>query len=261
MKIILPVLTCLFFHYCSAQQFQLAPPMVMYNSIFFAGSSTVVMEFAQHDTKIFYTTNDSDPDKEDIVYEKPIVIKKSFTTLKAKVFGKDFLPSETVQVTFIKDGLKIKSVQQSLANEKFPGNGPATLFDDMGGIADLHNKNFLGYQQDSIEIDVALDKRQPIHSLLLDFLQDQGSWIFLPQKIQVLYFDNKKDAYQNFGIKKFASDTIVNQSSTIYEVINADKKIVADKLKIIIEPLQSIPEGHPGKGTPAWLFIDEIKVY
>ena len=261
MKIILAALASLLFNFCFGQQFQLAPPMVMYNSVFFTGSSIVTMKFAEPATKIFYTLNGKEPNEKATVYEKPVVIKKSFTTLKAKVFGKDYLPSETVQATFIKDGLKIKLVQQSPANEKFPGNGTSALFDNAGGIADLHSKNFFGYQQDSIEINVTLERKQSIHSLLLDFLQDQGSWVFLPQKIRVLYFDSKKNAYQNFAEKTISSETIVNQCSTVIEIIKADKKIVADKLKIIIEPLQSIPESHPGKGTPAWLFIDEIKIY
>ena len=219
------------------------------------------MKFAEPATKIFYTLNGKEPNEKTTVYEKPVVIKKSFITLKAKVFGKDYLPSETVQVTFIKDGLKITSVEQSKAHEKFPGNGASTLFDNAGGVADLHSENFFGYQQDSIEINVTLDRKQSIHSLLLDFLQDHGSWIFLPQKIQVLYFDSKKNAYQNFAEKMISSEKIVNRSSTVFEIIKADKKIVAGKLKIIIEPLQSIPGSHPGKGTPSWLFIDEIKVY
>ncbi len=205
-KIFLPALTFLFFNDCfGQQQFQLAPPMLNYGSAFFTGSTAVSLKFAQPETQIFYTLNNSEPTQQDAVYKNPILIKKSLTTLKAKVFGDGFLPSETVQVTFIKDGLKIKSIEQSPANEKFPGNGAATLFDNQGGIADLHNKNFLGYQNDSVEINVTLEKKQPIHSLLLDFLQDHGSWIFLPQKIQVFYFDEKKNSYGKFGGKEISS--------------------------------------------------------
>ena len=109
------------------------------------------------------------------------MIRKTFTTLKAKVFGKGFLPSETVAVTFIKDGLKIKSVQATEPDEKYPGNGPQTLFDNEGGMANSQSKNFMGYQTDSVDINVSLEKKQKINSVFLDFLRDYGSWIFLPQ--------------------------------------------------------------------------------
>jgi len=261
-KLFLAALTFLFFHCSYSQQkFQLAPPIVKYNSVFFIRSATVALQFAQPGTQIFYTLNDQEPTQKELVYQLPIVIKKSLTTLKAKVFGNGYLPSETVQATFIKDGLKIKSIEQSAANEKFPGNGPKTLFDNEGGIVDMHNKNFLGYQQDSVEINVLLEKKQPIHSLLLDFLRDEGSWIFLPQSIQVYYFNENKNSYELIGKKEILPDTIINGSSCVFEIIKAGKKINANKLKIILQPLQSIPEGHLRKGTPAWLFIDEIKIY
>lgn len=261
-KLFLAGLSFLFFHCSYSQQkFQLAPPILKYNSTFFIGSATVSLQFAQPGTQIFYTLNGKEPNKKDLVYQSPIVIKKSLTTLKAKVFGNGYVPSETVQANFIKDGLKIKSIEQSTANEKFPGNGVKTLFDNEGGIADMHNKNFLGYQQDSVEINVLLEKKQPIHSLLLDFLRDEGSWIFLPQSIQVYYFNETKNSYELIEKKEIFPDTIINGISCVFEIIKPGKKINANKLKIILQPLQSIPEGHPGKGTPAWLFIDEIKIY
>ena len=261
-KLFLAALTFLFFHCSYSQQkFQLAPPILKFNSVFFIQSATVSLQFEQPGTRIFYTLNGKEPTEKSLVYQSPIVIKKSLTTLKAKVFGNGYLPSETVQATFIKDGLKIKSIEQPPANEKFPGNGPKTLFDNEGGIADMRNKNFLGYQQDSVEINVLLEKKQPIHSMLLDFFCDEGSWIFLPQSIQVYYFNENKNSYELIAKKEISPDTIINGSACVFEIINPVEKITSNKLKVILQPLQSIPEGHPGKGKQAWLFTDEIKIY
>jgi hypothetical protein len=261
-KILLPALIFLFFNDCFAQQeFQLAPPVLKYSSAFFTSTATASLQFAQPGTQIFYTLNGKEPTQTDAAYEHPFLIKKSFTTLKAKVFGKGFLPSETVQVTFIKDGFKLNTIEQTPANEKFPGNGMKTLFDNQGGIADMHNKNFLGYQRDSVEINVTLAKKQKIDSVLFDFLQDQGSWIFLPQRISLYYFDDAEKEFEMMTTKDVSSDTIVKGTSCVFEILKPDKNIHTDKLKIILQPLQSIPEGHPGKGTQAWLFIDEIKIY
>lgn len=260
-RIFLPGLLILFLNCCYAQEFQLAPPMLQYSSAFFVKIATASLKFEQQGTEIFYTTNNDEPTEKDAAYHKPIVIKKNFTTLKAKVFGKGFIPSETVMATFIQDGLKIKFVEQTATDEKFHGTGPQALFDNEGGIADLHNKNFLGYQRDSVEIDITLEKKEKINSVLLDFLQDHGSWIFLPQKIQVFYFDKKRNDFEIMEQREILPDSVIKQSSVIYEIITADKKIVSDKLRIIMQPLQSMPEGHPGKGKQAWLFIDEIKIY
>ena len=261
-NLFLPALIFLFLNHCfGQQQFQLAPPVLKYHSAFFTNNATATLQFAQPGTQIFYTLNNREPTQQDAVYTKPIVINKSLTTLQAKVFGVGFRPSEKVQVTFIKDGLKIKSIEQPAANEKFPGNGPTTLFDNEGGIADMHHKNFLGYQQDSVAIQVTLEKKQKVKSMLLDFLQNEASWIFLPQSIRVYYYNANKNAYESIGEKTIAADSVINGSSMVFEVVKFTQNIHADHLKIIIEPLQSMLEGHPGKGKQAWLFIDEIKIY
>ncbi len=261
-KFFLPILTLLFFHNCYAQQtFQLAPPMLKYHSIFFKTSEMVSMQFAQQDTKIFFTLNGKEPTQNDFYYYKPIGIRKSFTTLKAKVFGNGFLPSETVAITFIKDGLKIKSVQAPDANEKYPGNGPQTLFDNKGGIANNQSKNFMGYQTDSVTINVSLEKKEKITSVLLDFLHDNGSWIFLPESIRVYYFDDKKNDFQFLAEKEIIADSSQQSSTTVFEILKADKKVFSDKLKIVLTPVQSIPDWHSGKGQHGWMFIDEIKIY
>ncbi|SRR5258705_7792622 len=261
-RIFLPGLIILFFNCCHAQQqFQLDAPMLKYSSVFFTGSAIASLKFEQPGTQIFYTVNNKEPTENDAVYQKPILIKKPQTTLKAKVFGNGFIPSETIEATFIKDGLKIKSIQQTRADEKFPGNGQGTLIDNEGGIADLHNKNFLGYQQDSVEINITLEKKEKIDSVLLNFLQDHDSWIFLPQEIKVFYFNKKTKAFELMAKKEISGNTIAKGSSTVFEIVKSPGKLISDKLKIVLKPLQSLPGGHPGEGKQSWLFIDEIKIY
>jgi len=241
--------------------FQLAPPMLKFHSVFFKTSELVSMQFAQPATKIFFTLNGKEPTENDSYYTKPILIQKSFTTLKAKVFGNGFLPSETLAVTFIKDGLKVKSVQATAPNEKYPGKGPQTLFDNEGGMANSQSENFMGYQTDSVTISVSLKKKEKITSVLLDFLRDYGSWIFLPLSIRVYYFDEIKNEFRFLAEKEIAADSGQQGSITVFEKLNANNKVLSNKIKIVLKPLSSIPAWHPGKGQQGWMFIDEIKIY
>lgn len=261
-KLFLPILILLIFNNCYAQQtFQLAPPMLKYHSIFFQTPAMISMQFAQPDTKIFFTLNGKEPTQNDSYYNQPLEIQKSFTTLKAKVFGDGFLPSETVAITFIKDGLKIKSVQATEPNEKYPGNGAQTLFDNEGGVANSQSKNFIGYQTDSVVINVSLEKKQKITSVLLDFLRDYGSWIFLPESVRVYYFDDKKNEFQFLAEKKIVADSSQQSSATVFEILNTNKKVLSSKIKIVLKPLSFIPAWHSAKGQHGWMFIDEIKIY
>ncbi len=181
------------------QPVQLAPPLLKYQSVFFKDKTKVALLFAQQGTTIHYTLNDEQPTERDKVYTKPILIKNSITTLKAITTGDGFLPSAPVAVTFIKKGLKVNSIQQSVPDKRFPGSGANTLIDNEGGITDLNSKTWMGYQQDSVQVELQLAHKQKISSLLIHCLQDQGSWIFLPEQIDVAIFDERTQQFTGFA--------------------------------------------------------------
>jgi hypothetical protein len=243
------------------QPAQLAPPLLSYHSIFFNNTAVVQIKFAQQGTQIHYTMDGRQPSENDPVYHKPLQIKKSFTTIKAIASGKGYLSSDVESATFIKDGLKIQSVQQTPANARFPGSGINRLIDNRGGIADLHSNAWMGFQDDSVEITGTLQKPQLISSVLLNFLQDHGSWIFLPQSIRVFYFNEQLHDFEKMNEQVFPVTTIANGAVCLPMVVTAPEKIRAGKFKIILTGIKSLPEGHPGKGQHGWVFIDEIKVY
>jgi len=247
---------------CKAQTpVQLAPPLLKYQSVFFKKSANVELKFAQQGTQIYYTLNNRTPTVKDKLYRKPIQIKKSFTTLKAMVAGEQFSSSEIITATFIKDGLSIQSVQQTPANEKFQGNGPNTLIDNEGGLPAIGSGSWFGYQQDSVEINMVMEGKQKLTSVLINCLQDHGSWIFLPEQIRVYQFDESKQLFQLVGERMDPLNGNISGASCVAIQVSLSKKIITGKIKIVIKGINSLPEWHPGKGQKGWLFIDEIKLY
>ena len=246
---------------CNGQPVQLAPPLLKYHSVFFRDAATVELQFAQKGAQIHYTLNNKQPTARDKIYSKPVQLKNSITTLRAFTSGEGFLSSAVVSAIFIKDGLKIKSIGQTPASERFPGNGSNTLVDNEGGVIDLNAKTWVGYQTDSAEINLVLEQKQKVSSVLIHCLQDHGSWIFLPGHIQIFYFDVTKQSFQLIAEQFNPAKEIVQGASCQPIIISLPKKIIAEKIKIVLKGVQSLPEGHPGKGKPAWLFIDEIKLY
>lgn len=245
----------------AAQKVQLAPPLVQYPSVFFADSAEVSMKFAMKGASIHYTMDESEPSEQSPVYRLPIKIKDSRTTLSAKVFAAGYLPSDRVSATFIADGLRIANAEFPEADTRFQGNGASTLIDNIGGIAAIGNKSWLGYHDDSVVIHVQLQKREAVSSVLLDFLQDHGSWVFLPQQVTVRYFDESTQHFAEFGTQDNLNQPVIQGAGCVPQVIDAATPVTTNRLQVIIKVLQSIPDGHPGKGTKSWIFIDEIKVY
>lgn len=240
---------------------QLVPPLLKYESVFFKNTATATLKFAQQGTRIYYTLNNQTPTVKSQVYSKPIQIKKSFTSIKAMVAGAGFVPSDIVTATFVKDGFKIKSVQQTPPNLRYQGNGATTLFDNKGGLTAINSGTWLGYQTDSVEIIITLEKSKPIASILVNALQDQGSWVFLPQQIKLYYFDKSRQSFQYLSNWVDTSTANVAGATCQPILIPLSTKIIAEKIKIILKGIKSLPNWHPGKGQSGWLFIDEIKLY
>ena len=240
------------------QQFQLAAPLLKYSSTFFSGSTSLQMIFDQPGAEIYYTLNDKEPTQNDLLYKTALVITTR-TVVKAKTFGKNFLPSETSVAEFIKAGKMIRQISFSTPNEKYTGNKTDILNDNIGGNTNFNSGDWLGYNNDTVEINIDLAKKEAIHSVLVNILQDENSWIFLPGQILVYYRDKQK-IFLPTGKEFFFSESQSPKQCSAKEIIFSSK-IKTDNLKLILLPLKKIPEWHPGKGNHAWLFIDEIKVY
>lgn len=254
------IVSLLFLLSAGAQDvFQLAPPLIKYNSVFFLDEVKVVLAFAQPGTVIHYTTNGEEPDENSSSYKEPVIIRKNFTTLKAKVFGKGFLPSKTTQATFVKDGLPLKKVEFSLPNEGYSGEGITTLMDNKGGIPSFMSKTWLGFNQDTVSITISPDKKQNVRAVLFNLLQDYGSWIFFPYKAEAYSTVNGRIEKQ--GELLFTSKENMDVSVCRPYLIKFKRRIKTDIIKVQLYLLKKIPDWHPGKGQSSWIFIDEVKLY
>ncbi len=258
-KLLLPFFLFLMQDCFGQPTFQLASPMLKYKSAFFSGSTSFEVIFNQPGSQVRYTLNGKEPTENDLLYSTSVPITKR-TQVKVKAFGKNFLPSEIVSATFIKDGKEIHLVSFSKPNESFATSKADILNDNIGGITNHLNGTWLGYDIDTVEINISLKNRETLNYVLINLLQDENSWIFLPEQILVYYYNNKQKAFVLAGKELFTHETPGSKQCNMREISPA-QKIKTDKLKLVLLPLKKIPDWHPGKGNHGWLFIDEIKVY
>jgi hypothetical protein len=249
------------FSLLAQDKYQLAPPLLKYSSVFFSKQTSLSVKFVQAGAAVYYTTNGDEPTAQSKIYSKPIIISKNFTVIKTKAIGENFLPSLTATVEFIKDGLPINNVEYTTPNQKYPGNGNKTLIDNEGGNTAVNSNTWLGYDCDTVTISVNLKKKQTVQSVLLNFLQNESGWIFLPEQIKAEWYKQETKSYQLFTTVTINSDKENPGSSCVYRMLSTKQKIKTDKILIHIAVKKSIPSWHPGKGNHAWMFIDEIKVY
>jgi hypothetical protein len=253
-RLMLSILFCGLFNISFAQKIQLSPPKsnVQMAMVGKDHPQNLVLDFRMEGATLRYTLDGTEPTLKSKRYKKPLNIKKP-CIIKTKVFHQDFDPSETVTATFVASGKKVLNFIVSESNPKYPGNGSKTLFDGQFGNMS-YDKNYIGYDKGPVEIMFQLDPDQFITTIHISNLTNQGAWIFGPSKISVYDENNKLLIQKSFddSTQKKAS----NHAITTFKV----PKTKYNQLKLVIEPVSTIPEWHDGKGSKAWLFVDELWV-
>jgi hypothetical protein len=244
-------------HLNAQQRFQLAPPLFTYNTLFFSNEASVQLSFAYKGSSIRYTLDGREPGERDAVYQSPLRLSADITTVTARTFAKGFIPSDPVQVTFVKQGYPIKEVRSRPApHPRYSGTGTETLKDGLGGVT-ARMDGWWGFDVDTVHIDVTLPERKEVKKLLVHMLQNQGSWIFLPDKVLV-NFDQG-----NIPVAEKTLDALREDPRTkcIPLVFNFDQPVAATTFHLTFLTVNKLPEWHSGKGNHAWMFIDEIEIF
>lgn len=243
--------------YCSgiSQNLQLNMPKANYQMAMVSKDDVkwLEFEFRMQGAEIRYTTDGSEPVKKSKKFKNPICISQP-CIVKAKSFHPDFESSASCTSTFILKGEKPLAIMATEANEKYKTNSINTLIDGLFGEMTFEDK-YLGYDIDTVKITVQVDSNKYLSTFNMSYLVNQQAWIFGPQKIKI--FD---DNDRLIGEKVFEN---VDQKCVSNHMVFS-MRFAANKtsyLKILIEPLTSIPSWHPGKGNKAWFFTDEIWLY
>ncbi len=168
------------------------------------------------------------------------------------------IPAEQVKVLDAVTFRNIKTITLSVnPSEKYAADGAKSLIDGQRGTKDNLYLHWLGFEGDSMEAIIDLQKVKPVGSVQMHFLQNQNNWIFLPTKLEIQVSDNKEE------FKPVAAKEIEIQQTNQTIIQDFELKlgnIEARYVKVSASNLGKCPEWHKGSGGKAWMFIDEITV-
>lgn len=231
-------------------------PFIIAKSKAFDTSMQIELKSINTDQEIFYSLDGRNPDSSGILYTAPFIIDKT-TKLKAFSTQKGFGKSFTIDAEFFKvpGGRKIKI--KSEYNPQYTAGGPEGLIDYIRGEKNFRLGAWQGYQGQDFEAVVDLGKKQDIKKIAAGFLQDVGSWIWMPTEVEYAVSSNGKDFTVVSTIKNDISpkDYSVSTKDFIAEV-NVNCRYV----RVIAKNYGTIPSWHLGAGGEAFIFIDEIIV-
>ncbi len=241
------------------QRFELAPPQIQVDSIFFRESAKVTLAFDMENAVIHYTTTGGYPSDDMPSYTKPLIVKES-GPVRAKVRHPEFSSSPMIERRLLKASyLPDSVVLRKPADPLYPARQDTSLFDLQKGSRDLKDGRWMGFRGDTVVLEVYFKKPVSCRSLVVSNLVDADYWIFPPARIEVFGATGDK-SWQPLGVRTARDIGATTKPQTDYDLFQQVllRPVEVERFFIRIFPFGNLPAWHSGAGTPAWLFIDEI---
>lgn len=223
----------------------------------FSDSTKITIKNDQKLVNIHYTINGDEPDIRSAVYSKPLRIDKN-TIIKARAIAKDGRQSYFIKGEFfkVKNNYSIKSFTDTTT--QYTAGGAEALIDGIRGKENFRLGGWRGYQKKHLDVIIDIKKIKMIKSVTVGFLQDQNSWIFFPNRVEILSSLDGKQFKKVSEIKNFISPKKEDvETQNFYADL---KSIKARYIKVIGYSILDCPKWHKGYGSGAFIFTDEIAI-
>ncbi|MGM0625699.1 MAG: GH92 family glycosyl hydrolase [Bacteroidota bacterium] len=221
----------------------------------FEDSMLVTISMAHNDKpEIFYTTDGSQPDKNDIRYSEGFYIKNNCQVKAVAYRGEK--SSGLVSARFTQLDKDTKLQLESEYSEQYNAGGKRALIDGIRGGDDFRTGQWQGYKGQDLEAVVDLGSEKTFSKAGIGFLQDIKSWIWMPVKVEFWLAGNSGNFEPAGKIKPKTADDAYGVFTETFEIKTNNKPVRYIKIRAVNYGI--IPDWHPGANHDTWLFTDEI---
>ncbi len=204
--------------------------------------------------RIRYTNDGSEPAPNSDIYLLPLAIGKSMT-IRARPFLNDQPYGNEYRQAFIIHKAAGKKVISRFAPAKDhnPGSDFA-LVDGIEGSENSDDNNWFGFSGNDLDAVIDFDRPVEISSFGINFINNPRARIYPPSSLSFsvsndgMVFRNvaSKDSFENKRLLKIRMDIA---------------SLKARYVRVLAKNAGKIPQGKPGAGNDAWLFVDELLVF
>jgi hexosaminidase len=217
----------------------------------------VKLKTADNEAVIRYTIDGTEPMSSSLVYQPTGVIVTKDATVRATTFtangqklGKDMNKFYYINKS---TGRKYTLASQP---KKYLGGETYGLTNGVKGEAG-NLDTWVGFEGKNLDVTIDLGKALNLQTVSFAFLRSRGSWIMLPREVEVFV---SEDGKKFTSAKKMQLGNLEGEEKVVQQLnIGIDGK-KGRFIKVVAENYGKLPENHPGKGSPAWLFVDEIGI-
>ncbi len=218
------------------------------------------IELASIDGKpveLYYTTDGSEPTIKSQGFTKPFFIEAD-TTVKALAIAANGRRSLVATANYHRIPHDWKITLESRYSSQYTGGGDFALIDGIRGTTNWSGGGWQGYQGKDFVAVLDLGNVQDVSSVGAGFLQDIGSWIWMPARVE---FELSMDG-RNFSPAIVIENDISEKQEGVVkrDFIKSISPKKARYVRIRAVNFGKIPAWHPGAGGDAWIFIDEILI-
>ena len=238
---------------------KLTSPIIEQDSSIIVSSLDVVVKHFLKGTVVRYTTDGTDPDSlSSPIYSKKLRFTKN-TILKTKAFKPGWISSDMVQKTFYKSDIHPDTIYfVTNPDKKYPGTGAKTLTDYELGEQNFSNGKWLAYRDTTMKFVIGFKQARPLQEAHFNAFVDNGAYIFPILSIMIEGSNDGKE-FKKLNEAKFPSlkeTEVVRENKSFSCSIPAGAAYKYYRFTLL--NLKKLPKWHPGKGTPAWIFVDEL---
>jgi predicted alpha-1,2-mannosidase len=206
---------------------------------------------------VYFTSDSSEPNSNSRRFTRSLVIEAD-TTVKALAIAADGRRSLIATAKYHRIPHDWKITLQSNYSSQYTGGGDFALIDGMRGSANWSGGGWQGYQGKDFIAVVDLGSVQTVSQVGAGFLQDIGSWIWMPTRVEIELSIDGKSFVSAGSIVNDVPDR--QESVVIRDFVKTISPQTARYLRIRAVKFGKIPAWHPGNGGDAWIFVDEILV-
>jgi hexosaminidase len=144
------------------------------------------------------------------------------------------------------------------ADSRYPGTGSSNLVDGARG-ATFRDGFWNGWWGSDLDATVDLESTQSIGTVKLSLLEEVNSWIVYPRSVEIHLADQAGN-WRLVASQELAGEIAADAASTRVVELRLPEGTRARKVRVVARTGGPLPAWHPGAGSPAWIFADEILV-
>lgn len=232
-----------------------AVPLIEAGERVFKDKTEINLKSVTPNSRIFFTTDGSQPDEKSARYQTPFQINQT-ATVKAVAINERGERSLVAEAVFGKKPNDWTVKILSKYSRQYTGGGDEGLIDGIRGTTNFAAGAWQGYQAQDFVTVIDLQRETEIKTLGGGFLQVARSWIWMPTRIE---FETSSDGANFRKIAEIKTDVAPeNMEHIIRDYRTEIATTQARFVRVKAYNLGKIPAWHPGAGSDAYIFVDEI---